>query len=457
MLHSTLGLPILDEVRKQYELHPFPHYSLFLPIRQQEAYASTALFATQLLREQGITPALDLYPEARILIAGCGDMFPSLLARWEPRSHRVDAIDLSTRNISRARLRVALSLRRMNFSQGALEETPWLSQARYSHVDAYGVLHHTANPSSLLARIAQGMLPGASLRLMVYNSPAREWIQHLQHSFQLLGIDRHRREDLRLTRRFLELFIAEIPSLRTKLQPLRSSVLAHDTRLVDTFLHAREARLSFAFWWDAIEAAGLRAIGLFDRYAELDDLTSPLFNPPKLSELEERAADGRFENNLELFCVKAPSPATASHVRKPLALPWNLYRCGPPTFWGLFEETARLGLPLKMSLWRAFLRTLAGRQDPALDFRLKDIPLASIQRLSRIGALWPAQISDPDLRQSLLNRMHEAMEVPTREASRELEKIPELLRLLDRTLQEKGRSSRHRSLILKRWQAAQDA
>lgn len=449
---------LLEEVRRQYEAHPYPAYPLLLPMRRQEAYASTAVFAARLLQEQGHRAALTEALHPRILIAGCGDTFPSLLARWEPPTHRLEAIDLSERNIKRAqkRLWLALIARPLAFYQGALENWSGLDQARYAHIDAYGVLHHSPNPAALLERLAGGLVPGGTLRLMVYNSPARLWIHHVQRALALLGLDRFSAADLESTRRILELLEKKVPSFRSKLAPLASSILRYDARLVDTFLHAREARLDFSYWWRALEKAGLSPYGLFDRYAELDDLPSPLHRMPRLEELEERAADGRFENNLEIFCVKwkaspsAPSPPQSAKKR----LPWGLYRCGPPLFWSGFSETQSLPFFLRAELWQVFRRSLITVDPLYLDQALARVPLSSLQRLVRIGALWPSSFKDKERRSRVLERIHPMMEAPEKAHPVDLKGIPELMALLDKILQEKGLAARRLALVTARLEAA---
>lgn len=459
MTSGSIALPILEEVRRQYEAHPYPDYHLLLPVRRQEAYASTGVFAAQLLREQGQLPALHRESLPRVLIAGCGDTFPLLLARWEPRAHRIDAIDLSVKNIVRARVRLGLGLvtRPVHFFQGALEDSELLNEPVYSHIDAYGVLHHTPNPASLLARLAASMLPGATLRLMVYNSPARLWIHHLQRGLKLLGIDPYRSRDLQLTRQLLALMEKNLPAFRDMLAPQRT-LMSHDSRLVDTFLHAREARLDFTYWWQALDKAGLTPYGLFDRYAELDDLPSPLHHMPSLAQLIERAQDGRFENNLEIFCFKAEEKdqraKAAGSPRAARPLPWGLYRCGPPAFWSSFTETAHLGFGRKLQVWSAFRSALVRDEAPPLDAQLKNLALPSLQRLVRIGALWPSSIRDAKRREQMLFKIHQEMEAPLRDSSSDLMTISELRQLIEGILREKGRSPHLATQVLRRLAAA---
>ncbi len=102
---EPLVLEINEQVKRQYEVYPYPDYSLFVPLRTQEAFASHSLFSGQLLKEQGIIPAVRGDRNSSILIAGSGDILPFVLSFWEPESSTIHALDLSERNIQRARLR----------------------------------------------------------------------------------------------------------------------------------------------------------------------------------------------------------------------------------------------------------------------------------------------------------------------------------------------------------------
>ena len=47
-----------------------------------------------------------------LLIAGCGDVLPTILGHWEPRSHQLSGFDLSHRSLRKARLRCWLAANR---------------------------------------------------------------------------------------------------------------------------------------------------------------------------------------------------------------------------------------------------------------------------------------------------------------------------------------------------------
>src|SRR3954468_14574182 len=100
--------------RAQYEALPCPAYGLFLPLPGQEAYASNSLFAGRILDQYGGRVASGASDPPTVLLAGCGDVFPYLATFWEPRRHRLVALDLSARSLRRARLRCLPRLRAMD-------------------------------------------------------------------------------------------------------------------------------------------------------------------------------------------------------------------------------------------------------------------------------------------------------------------------------------------------------
>ncbi|NBQ52913.1 MAG: hypothetical protein EBU49_04965, partial [Proteobacteria bacterium] len=128
----------------------------------------------------------------------------------------------------------------------------------------------------------------------------------------------------------------------------------------------------------------------------LDDLPNPLLaGDSKLDwnhELTLRAADRRFEGNLEMIWTKKPKPgahALASTLSRSAGHLMRLKFVGPPHIWFDFEETRDLSTACKMQIWHAFIdaRNL--------------VPSAwgknhrTLQRLARLGAILPDQL-DPE-------------------------------------------------------------
>jgi SAM-dependent methyltransferase len=439
-------------VRAQYEAFPYPHYPILLPLRTQEAYASHSLFAARLLEQDG-QPALRRSAAARVLLAGCGDIFPYMASAWEPRSHGLTAVDLSGRSLRRARLRCLPRLRPIDWRQGSLEDPGFGLPDGLTHIDCYGVLHHLADPARALKRFGELLRPGGTLRIMVYNSEARSWIRHLQRAFDLLGLSASG-EDVECARRFLRRLAAVSPALRDRFAPMREAI-ANPSRLVDTFLHAREARLGLRYWLGAAADAGLRLMGAYDRYAELDDLPNPLLQPPEIGAWLERIADRRFENNLELYLAK-PGPVPAG-PKVTCKIPTRQLLKAPPRSWSAYPETEGLPFAALWALWRHFLAKLEGREPGFLDAWAGKVPPAALQRLCRLGAALPDDFRSREWRALLRAPIHASMEPPERFVPGPVFPDPVLRAEATAVLREKGRPPEYLENVMKRLDAAQGA
>lgn len=444
-------LSINDAVRGMYEAFPYPDYSLFVPLRWQEAYASGSLFAQRLVQQRLLVSAISRGPR-RILIAGCGDIQTAIISRWEPRVHRMAGIDLSQSSLQKARLRSWLLMRPMDLWRCNLEDPRVKLGGPYFHIDAYGMLHHLANPRQGLQKLSELLVPGGTMRIMVYNSRARHWIFQLSRVFAWLGLSAFNRTDLKEAGRLLKQISSALPALHDRLEAM-TSIIEQPSRLVDTFFHEREARLSLEHWLQSIQSAGLEALGLMDRYAELDDLPNPLLQMPTQNQLQTRIDDLRFENNLEFYLYK-PSRERAD---RPFSYPapWNLRRRLPPLAWVRYEETQNIGILAFWQLWQSFLtRNFQGQSQP-LDRWARRLAPATLQRLSRLGALFPDQLQSRALQRLLYEPMQEEMEAPRAPEPRALAETPELQRHLERILLSKNLPLTRLGFIAERLQRAQ--
>lgn len=316
-------------------------------------------------------------------IVGCGEILPQVVARWVPRSHALWCVDLSKHSLIRAQIRLAKTLRRANCLHSSLEEalaTHILPD--FGHIDAYGVLHHTAEPLGNLHALAAKLLPGGTMRLMVYNSKGREFLHNLQAAFRILELSPFVRADVMFAKELLLLWGKDCPHMSMRLEQLGKGTLNNRARFVDTFMHPRECRLSLTDWWTTIHNAGLEIHGLFDRYGELDDLAPSLWQAPTLRQLEERVDDLRFENNFEFYLCKPGSAVRPGKGHKP-------YLAGPPRTWFSFEETKGISWNAKWTLWHEYVNALAGEPQPLS----LNLPMRALRRLYRLGAILPNQLS----------------------------------------------------------------
>jgi hypothetical protein len=231
--------------------------------------------------------------------------------------------------------------------------------------------------------------------------------------------------------------------------------LANPSRLVDAFLHAREARLDLRFWLGAAADAGLRVMGAYDRYAELDDLPNPLLEPPETGAWAERIADRRFENNLELYLAK-PGPAPAG-PKVTCKIPTPQLLKAPPRSWSAYPETGRIPLPALWGLWRHFLGKLEGRDPGFLDASAGRLPPAGLQRLSRLGAVFPDDFRSRELRELLRLPIRGFMEPPEPCVPGPVFADSALRAEATAVLRAKARPPEYLEIVMKRLDAAQGA
>jgi len=446
---------LTSRVKTQYELFPYPHYPLFLPLRTQEAFASNSLFAARVLEQSGFVPAIRQDPKARVLLAGCGDIFPAMAMAWEPRGHPLTALDLSSASLRRARLRCLLKWRETSWVEGNLEDPALALPNDLAHIDCFGVLHHLANPSAVLQRFAAALLPGGTLRVMVYNSAARHWLTQIQRAFALLGLEAGEAQDIVRGKIILELLARISPALRNRLSPLRDITWKNTSRMVDTFFHAREARLGLGFWWGEIEAAGLRILGAYDRCGELDDLPNPLLAMPPRRDWEERIADRRYENHFEFYLARTDGAPMEKAGKSHAVPPAVQYLSSPTRTWFAYEETRHLPWLMRERIWLHFLRRLAGQTDSPKDGWMAKLPPAAIQRLGRLGAIFPDDCASAEIKDLLRRPMQDFMERPDALDKGAFPANRELRSLVQGILQEKGRPETFLEIILQRFQAAQ--
>jgi SAM-dependent methyltransferase len=402
-------------VRKLYSRYPYPHYPLFASLRWQDGYMATSLFARRLMQ-------LPQKKETRVLLAGCGEALPYIVRKWEPANHPVTCVDLSQPSLTRARIRLLWTPKRSSFRAEDLATFLPAQTSPFGHVDSYGVLHHLAGPTEIVTKLTAKLDPGATARFMIYNQPARRWITDIKHAFLLLGLDPYDQHDLKTARILLDILARHSESLRERLGPMRFSI-NNSNRLVDTFFHHREVRWGIAPWIDLFKRSGFEIRGLFDRYGELDDLENPLWTMPNADDLAAKAATRVFENNLELFLTYQPASHTEeafserSHPARLGPTEWSLWLKRPPRAWFGYVETKKIPHSLRGQLWRRFLHHLYGTKNGTVDDLAPLLPLKAMQRLARIGAILPGQISSKSLSRQLNKPMSKKETPETNEVS----------------------------------------
>lgn len=425
---------VTASVARLYEMFPYPRYPLLARPRWQDGYLASSLFAARLRARGASRPSgpLGRREAVSVLLGGSGEILPYVVRKWEPWGSRVLSLDLSRASLQRARFRLGPLAPGSSFIHADL--ATWLArraasgEAPFDHVDAYGVLHHMPDPGQALRLVEANLAPGGTVRLMVYNSPARAWIHELQALLRMLRVSPFTPEDRAFARRFVNALGRNLPALGERLAQMGGEMLRSEARFVDAFLHTREARLPVERWRELVAGAGLEAYALFDRYAELDDLANPLWSMPDWQALAVRAADGRFENNLELFLAKpgkAPPSVTArSHPRR-------LFLKPPPRAWFEYRETRAIDLATRWRIWHAFLR------GAPIDHLTGRLTRPALQRLARLGAIVPMQLGSAPQRALAAAALCSAMEPPRREAATERERKAAMI-ALEAALKERG-------------------
>ena len=411
-----------DQVEKFYQTFPYPSYPLFFRPRYQEAFLSSSSFNSALASDVHAYPcgvhAQDFANKTkRVLVLGCGDTQPYVFKSMEPKTHQLYFVDLAKKNLIRAKIRSSMTphhatwihadlvdFLHRNSTQGSLN--------KFAHVEAYGVVHHLSDPSLALELISQNMCKHGTLRLMVYNSQARNWIHSIQSLFKSCRLSPYNPKDLALAKSLLKK-ISTSPLFKRELSGLGPSILNNNSRLVDTFFHVRELSWSIQLWFDAIKRARLHVYGLFDRYCELDDLKNPLSYCPTPTQLSERALDKRFENNLELFICKTPLQEHKGYFERKAKNHFKFRLSPPPRIFFNDPETKDLKFSHKWFLWNNFLSYIhTGFHLKQFDDVIDKISMTSLKRLLRNGAILPGMIKDSSLLTEMNAPIHSKMTPP---------------------------------------------
>jgi len=370
---------LTQRVTALYTAHPYPKYPLLAKPKLRGGYMTHTRFSEALSGSHCRVRS--------VVVAGAGEILPYMIRHWEGATTPVTFVDLSAKSLGRARFRLLTSRGKNNWCVGSFDR--YLETVRpgsVGHFDAFGVLHHMANPRGTLHAMSQALAPGGTIRLMVYNQASRSWLRHIQLGFSMLGLSFERPSDIRLARAILETLSCELPALQDTLSQIPRDSWANQARFADMFLHPREAQVTVDDWLTTIQDSGLTIAGLFDRYGEFDDLDNPLIKIPEHSEIIARSRDGRYEGNLEFFLSKPGVTDSAAWRREP---PTSLLLAGPPDLWFQYDETRHLPLLMRWRLWHAHLNFVYhGKRTPLPQRGLTDQALG---RLARLGAVFPAQ------------------------------------------------------------------
>ena len=246
-----------EPVRRHYELYPYPGYPLLASVRRSDTCHLNleALWAYF----NGTLPPAD---SRRILIAGCGSFSPYPYSLANP-DITITALDLSRRSLNRARLHCRLHGRRnVTFIQGDLLD-PGVADDRFGYIDAYGVLHHLADPAAGLAALAGRLADDGIIRIMVYSRYARRDEESIRRALRLLKISD--------TATLKQLLKRARPGSRLREYLDTASEARFESGLADALLHPCVTTYRIDGLLEMISAAGLVPL-LFAHHDALDNV-----------------------------------------------------------------------------------------------------------------------------------------------------------------------------------------
>ena len=312
-------MSIVSKVKSFYSKHTYPNYPILARPLWQYGYLGSSFFAANLLSSITETiPSIlrfniskkvnDPVNRKNILIIGCGEILPYITRKFEPTYHNIYCVDLSSNSLNRASLRLKLSfnLKPIHFIEDDINHFLDSTDLVFDHVDCFGVLHHLSDPRITLSKLRSHMSEGSTLRIMVYNYPARWWIHYIECIFKLCGYSYNSKKDIDLAKSWLYKLKKKYPNsvLSYYLDSVGRFLLDNPARFSDTFLHPRVIRRSIGYWFSIFKDTDLIPFSMYDRYQELWDKSAPsssLFSIPSENMLEDLSKSGIFLENLELY------------------------------------------------------------------------------------------------------------------------------------------------------------
>ncbi|MBC7964148.1 MAG: methyltransferase domain-containing protein [Steroidobacteraceae bacterium] len=266
-----------NPVQRHYQSYPYPHYPLLASVRRCDTYALN-LEALWIRFNRSLPP-----PATRnILIAGCGTFAPYPCSIANPTAV-ITALDLSESSLKRARLHCLLhGCRNILYRCGDLLDRDSIAGS-YGLIDSYGVLHHLSDPLAGLKSLAEHLMPGGIMRIMLYSRYARREEEAIRHALQLLKI--RKPDDVR------KLLQRARPGSRLASYLAAADETATDSGLADALLHPRVHTYRVDELLEMIAQAGLQPL-LFAHPGAIENVPEEI---ERLRLLEkERRSPGNF-------------------------------------------------------------------------------------------------------------------------------------------------------------------
>ncbi|MEX1108969.1 MAG: methyltransferase [Dongiaceae bacterium] len=260
----TINKPQGDEVRAQYEAHPYPARDPKDEARRLVEGSPSHLLE---MRHYLFAGGAAMPKKLRVLVAGGGSGDGTIMlaqhlkdANWPAEIVYLDIAD-AARAIATARAE-ARDLGTIRFVGGAIENLPALASGPYDYIDCCGVLHHLADPAAALATLAAHLAPGGGMGIMVYGELGRSGVYDTQAMLRAIAGAMPLAQRLDLTRRLLK----QLPATnRFRRNPAIADHLAGgDAGLQDLLLHARDRAFLLPELIDLVGGAGLEIAALIE-------------------------------------------------------------------------------------------------------------------------------------------------------------------------------------------------
>ena len=215
-------------VADQYERHPYPA----LPWLASVSIAQAHTLSYELGQYLRTGRFIEHTRATRILVAGCGTFEAIVAARAHPQAH-ITGVDLSAKSLRMLKIRswLAGAPRRISTVHADLHDDLLGKLGQFDYIICTGVIHHSPDPHTLVARLTALLNPNGILRLMTYAAHSRIWIYELQRFFRLLKTPANFQESSKVLNKL------------SSVHPLRSAFESYEDALntpglIDGFFHA---------------------------------------------------------------------------------------------------------------------------------------------------------------------------------------------------------------------------
>ncbi len=291
-----------DANREFYGKITYPWPQMTYPV-----YADAQSATVFLNQELGDWTHRRVPQRARIWIAGCGSNQATLTALKFPRAEIV-ATDISAPSLEVCQRNLSqLDIKNVRLQEQSVNDASFKNE--FDYVICTGVIHHNADPSIPLARLADGLKPDGVLELGVYNYYHRILTTAYQKAMRYLftdsgaGLD----EQLALTRELMNNFPAD-NTMSFYLQQQKDESREY---LADSFLQPVEHSYTIESLVELLENAGMElglpCMSVFDKTAGRVSWNIEFPNKQLAARYEELPDYARWQISNLLLIENSPS------------------------------------------------------------------------------------------------------------------------------------------------------